>query len=554
MGDGATKRGPEHSFAVVNAVGRGGTAEGARAVRMCKGTNVPQNLWVKRLRADRRDPQYVAAFQREALLAAEMQHSNIPQLLEAGPDYLMFALVPGVDLRQLLLAEQRLSVEITTLIVVEVAKALQYAHTRVRGAKPAGVVHCDVSPANILISVAGEVKLTDFAVAQPLGTAAKPSGKVPYMAPEQWFSDELIDGRADIFALGVCMYELLSGTRPAVGSDDEIFAALSAGQHTPLRELAPEVAPAYVQIVERCLAPRPADRYGSAAQLLQAFDKLPPLPTATLKLGSLALKHREYETLDYEAVGEQLKLHLVAGAAPNVAAPQASAATATAPPRPTAAVSPVRQTQLPEPAATEDLTEVLPPRARTRLRLPKALAYSAAAGIAALIAVLGLSPFSSHPPSATAPPPSTPRQQTSESSTNAATIAAAAPSPATVPNEPVTRPSPQQALSATAPVTDIPSPTPLPAATSTTAPNTPPKRAPTGFLHVGSVPPERVWIDGVARGWTDLTNRLSVGPHVVVVGKDASDPRAKTVTIEAKKTSYVACIPSSCDVSLPISK
>jgi serine/threonine-protein kinase len=137
-------------------------------------------------------------------------------------------------------------------------------------------VHRDVSPHNVLISRAGAVKLADFGIAKATAAtgaalSASIKGKVSYMAPEQ-ARGEAIDARADLFAVGVMLYELLAGERPFEGgSESEILARLLLQKCAPLGERAPAAPRELVAVVERLMAPRPADRFASASEAREAI-------------------------------------------------------------------------------------------------------------------------------------------------------------------------------------------------------------------------------------------------------------------------------------------
>ncbi|MCB9600885.1 MAG: protein kinase [Sandaracinus sp.] len=216
-----------------------------------------QRVCVKRvLPAFCRDAEFVRQFEREARLAGRLRHSNVVGVVDFGAVeeelYLALELVEGVDLRALLQAQpdHRLPEDVAALVALDLAYALDYAHTE-------QVVHRDVTPSNVLLSVRGEVKLADFGVAKGLTGQTLPTasgllkGKVPYMAPEQMSGGE-VDGRSDLFSLGVTLFEMLAGRRPFVGAHDvEVMLRVSKGERPRLGELvhAPQVEP----IVDRLL-------------------------------------------------------------------------------------------------------------------------------------------------------------------------------------------------------------------------------------------------------------------------------------------------------------
>lgn len=248
-------------------LGVGGMAETFAARRGA----MQQRVCVKRvLPAFSCDPDFVRQFQSEARLAGRLRHSNVVGVVDFGlvedELYLALELVEGVDLRALLLhqPERRLPEDVAALIALELAYALEYAHAE-------QIVHRDVTPSNVLLSVRGEVKLADFGVAKALTSSAIPTasgvhkGKVPYMAPEQ-MKGGAIDGRTDVFSLGVTLFEMLAGRRPYVGAHDvEVMMRMLGGERPTLREL---VTTAMEPVVELCLAADPSCR-PTAGELVQ---------------------------------------------------------------------------------------------------------------------------------------------------------------------------------------------------------------------------------------------------------------------------------------------
>jgi serine/threonine-protein kinase len=174
-------------------------------------------------------------------------------------------LVDGVDLRAVLASLKRsggrFPVAAALRIVTDIALALGHAHAR-------GIVHRDVSPGNILVSVDGAVQLTDFGIAKVAKSEKTRSGivkgKAEYMSPEQAMG-ETVDGRADLFSLGVLLFELLAGQRPFDGPTP-LAAQLNATQgiRPRLETLAPARAPELVAIVDRLLHPDRNLRYRDA--------------------------------------------------------------------------------------------------------------------------------------------------------------------------------------------------------------------------------------------------------------------------------------------------
>ena len=202
-------------------------AETFLAVRRGPGA-FEQKVCVKRiLPAFEQDQDFVRQFLEEARVSAQLRHANIVQVLDFGvvdgSHYLALELVEGMDLHKLLRSLGDRGETMTSGLVVylatELANALEYAHGG-GGQSTSPVVHRDISPSNVLVSRAGEVKLTDFGIAKaahgpgPIPTTGVVKGKVPYMAPEYALSGKS-DPRSDLFALGVLLFEALAGRRPS---------------------------------------------------------------------------------------------------------------------------------------------------------------------------------------------------------------------------------------------------------------------------------------------------------------------------------------------------
>jgi len=236
------------------------------------------------------EQQVVKMFLDEARLCARMNHPNIVQILDLGREegryFLAMELVHGVSLIRLarLLVQQKrtLSAPLILHIARGLLDALHYAHTLTGpGGKPLGLIHRDVTPHNILVSVKGEVKLTDFGIAkvQVAGWQTRPGvvrGKIDYLSPEQ-LRFQRLDSRVDQFAAGLTLFFLATGRSAfARGSTQETFKAV---QHEPLPfldTLRPDLPRALVEAINRATAKEPADRFPS----MRAFREALPPPSA----------------------------------------------------------------------------------------------------------------------------------------------------------------------------------------------------------------------------------------------------------------------------------
>jgi eukaryotic-like serine/threonine-protein kinase len=207
----------------------------------------------------------------EAKAASALDHPHIATIYDIGdaPDgrlFIAMAFYEGESLRDRL-ERGPLPVGEAVAVATQLADALAAAHA-------VGIVHRDVKPGNVILTQSGGVKLVDFGVAKlPAARAAASlmAGTPPYMSPEQ-FRGEEVDGRADIWSLGVVLYEVLSGRRPFGGADEAALLRAIQNETPPeLRQLNPEVPAPLARIVERCLARSPATRFASASELRDAL-------------------------------------------------------------------------------------------------------------------------------------------------------------------------------------------------------------------------------------------------------------------------------------------
>jgi tetratricopeptide (TPR) repeat protein len=230
------------------------------------------------------NPQFVEMFINEAKIAVTLSHANIVQVFDLGRAdeayFIAMEFVAGMDLATLLRRGRRLGrplpQELAVYVVSELAKALDYAHRRRDAAmRPMHIVHRDVSPQNVLLSWEGEVKLTDFGIAKARTTvedeteAGVLKGKYEYMAPEQALGRE-VDARADLYAVGIVLYEALSGVSPFVSNSPyDTLASVRAGRVRPLEEVAPQVPEELAAIVRRAMSYAPDERHANAGRLYE---------------------------------------------------------------------------------------------------------------------------------------------------------------------------------------------------------------------------------------------------------------------------------------------
>ena len=231
---------------------------------------------------------YMQMFLDEAKVIARLSHPNVVQVFDmgqVGDDYFMaMEYVPGADLQDLLDAlpadKRRLPIPVACRIIAQVAEGLEHAHRAVNGeSQLLGIVHRDVSPSNVIISVDGVAKICDFGIAKSGAQATKTEvgslkGKIHYMSPEQIRGDR-VDGRSDLFALGVVLYEATVGVRPFEGSNPADIAVKIMNDVPVPPDLIVDRYPRELwALVQRLLSKRADDRYASARDVQVALDGL----------------------------------------------------------------------------------------------------------------------------------------------------------------------------------------------------------------------------------------------------------------------------------------
>ncbi|MBX3204991.1 MAG: protein kinase [Labilithrix sp.] len=271
------------------------------------------------------DPQALARFRREVKLARRVTHRNVARTFDIGAHkgtaFLTMELVHGESLAQLLARKKQLSLERAVEIALEIARGLGAAHE-------AGVVHRDLKPDNVLVSREGRIVVTDFGIAfaeealAAEGGHRRIVGTPAYMAPEQLETPEQIDGRVDVYALGLVLYEMLTGELPWVGKTDLALATarLLKPPRDP-REIVPELPLSVVAIVLAALAKDAGDRLPTPEVLATklsgivmpttptlldesgSFASLIPPPPVQRSLAVLRLRHAGADDDDYLSTG-----------------------------------------------------------------------------------------------------------------------------------------------------------------------------------------------------------------------------------------------------------
>jgi serine/threonine-protein kinase len=258
------------------------------------------------------DAEFVSMFLDEARIAAKLSHPNVVQIYDLGKAdqtyYIAMEYVSGRNVQHLINKQQQLGghlpVEHVVKIIAGVCDGLYYAHARKDyDGKPLNIVHRDISPQNILVSFAGGVKVVDFGIAKASTQLAQTragvlKGKYAYMSPEQ-VRGAKIDHRSDIFAVGLVMYEMLTGMR-AFERDNSLKTLKAIVQEKPLnpREMNPDIPMEVVKLLSKALEKNPDRRYKSAQEMQLALEDW--LETSPKKSNNVRVSRFLYELFDDE--------------------------------------------------------------------------------------------------------------------------------------------------------------------------------------------------------------------------------------------------------------
>ena len=268
-------------YEVLEHIGDGAMADVLRAYD----PSINRPLAIKVLKGEyRQHPQYAARFLREAKAAGNLSHPNIVTIFDVGQHdgypYIVMELLEGEPLDAVIQHDGKLPVETVMAIGLQLADALSYAHGL-------GVVHRDIKPSNIILGRDGRsIKIVDFGIArlahdggeiyeaESLKTqAGQVLGTPRYMSPEQALGRD-IDGRSDLFSVGVILYELLTGTKAFAGMSAATLALQITQQDPqPIAALAPDAPRGLQFIIDKCLAKRPDKRFADGAQLAEALRR-----------------------------------------------------------------------------------------------------------------------------------------------------------------------------------------------------------------------------------------------------------------------------------------
>ena len=304
-------------YKILGHIGSGGMANVFRA----RDLNLQRDVAIKILRDDLiEDPSFQARFLQEARAAANLIHPNIVTIYDFGHDkqryYIVMEFVDGKDLKSVIRETEHIQISQALDLMIQICEGVGYAHR-------AGLVHCDLKPQNILVSPDGRAKVTDFGISLALA-AINPDehtdivwGSPKYFAPEQ-AAGTAPSPSSDVYALGIILYEMLTGKLPFDADSAELLARLHQTMPPPLpRTINAEISPTLESVLLKVLSKEPAARYRTADQLgrvlktLSQMDEkvalqeimpdleLPPFPQQSQASSKIAF---EFGQLDWIAV------------------------------------------------------------------------------------------------------------------------------------------------------------------------------------------------------------------------------------------------------------
>jgi serine/threonine-protein kinase len=472
--------------------------------------------------------EYKDRFQREAMAAGVLAHPNIITVYDFGEDngvlYLAMEYLEGKSLEEIVQEQTVLTIETILPIYDQVCSALDHAHQN-------KIVHRDIKPANIMILHNGLVKVTDFGIAKMMSMGMTQAGQIlgtpNYMSPEQ-VKGRQIDGRSDIFALGVILYELVTGEKPFGGQNiTTVIYKIINENPIPPRDLDASIPAGLSYVISKALAKNVDERYQTCRELAEDLRNYKSLGGATAGQGTMILMSSPV---------------LVEAAQP---APPVPAQTLSPPPPPPQ----TPPTAVDEaPIASSLNVNVVPPAAPTRKSIPQVAWVLGALVVLAIMGIIGyffvLGPESKRGASPTVVQVTPPQNQQP-----VATPATQPETPVSPPTQPATPVTPATQLGP--PVTATTAPATAPEPTKAKSGEVPPKeskpRAPAaakvGQLAVSAnVNGAKISVDGRSdASWlTPYTfSDLPVGTHNVMISMDGYENFQQSVTIGGGETAHV---------------
>lgn len=278
-------------YVIVNRLGRGGMGY----VYHAKDPLIKRDVAIKIIHPDlAEDTMLIERFKREAQSAGGLRHPNIVTIYDLGEDkgrpYIAMEYLEGIDLEQIIKNKTYMPLDKKLDIIIQVCEGLDYAHKH-------GIVHRDITPSNIRILENNLVKIMDFGIAKITSSQITQTGtimgKPHYMAPEQ-VRGEKIDGRTDIFALGVCLYEFLSYRKPFPGENNtSVLLKIINDPPEPLTDENYEHPPQLEEIVQKALQKEPEKRFKTAKEMADALREFLPQTKVTKHTTIIPIENAE---------------------------------------------------------------------------------------------------------------------------------------------------------------------------------------------------------------------------------------------------------------------
>ena len=282
------------NFRILEKIGEGGMAIIYKAIQPA----LKRTVVIKKLKDPNKE--IVERFKKEALVSASFSQENVLAIYDfiyqSRYYYLVMEYVDGKDLRTIIDYFAPLPLHIAALIIREIAKGLEYTHTK-------GITHRDIKPSNILISFQGDVKLIDFGVAKDeapskLTMTGMIVGTPSYMSPEQ-ANGEKINNQSDLYSLGVLLYELITGIKPFTGdTNTEVMMKIIKGKYASPRKYNPEIPLKLARIVKKCLQKTRKRRYQNAQELIRDLNNYIPWQGQTHKKDLLSDFLKRFDNLE----------------------------------------------------------------------------------------------------------------------------------------------------------------------------------------------------------------------------------------------------------------
>jgi beta-lactam-binding protein with PASTA domain/predicted Ser/Thr protein kinase len=257
-------------YRIIDRIGSGGMAD----VYCAEDTQLGRRIALKLLyRRFAEDPEFVERFRREASSAAGLQHPNVVQVFDRGEwdgtYYIAMELLEGRNLKQVVRDHGALDPALAVDLVIQILKASRFAHRR-------GIVHRDIKPHNVIVDEEGRAKVTDFGIARAASSDMTETGSImgtaQYLSPEQ-AQGHAVDARSDLYAIGIVLYELLTGVVP-FDAESAVTIALKQVSETPVPPIQrnPAVPAALDAVTMRAMRKDPGERYQDADAFIAALE------------------------------------------------------------------------------------------------------------------------------------------------------------------------------------------------------------------------------------------------------------------------------------------